>query len=475
MMNEQTRQFVRDNAEKDVRALALSGKKYPEVDMPFALDQIAGRQTARQKLPTWAEHDDIIYPPHLSMEQCSSEQTARYKMELVGEYSFKECRSVGDRSVDNSQADRLSDSEANNLSTCQLVNLLTKTSNSSTETIVDLTGGFGVDFSFMSRGFDKGVYVEQQAHLCEIARDNFALLGMGNVEVVCADGVGFLRTMEPVTVIYLDPARRNEHGGKTYAISDCTPDVIEIKDLLLDKAKKVVVKLSPMLDWHKAVDDLDNCVSEVHIVSVDNECKELLLVMERNVVELKVVCVNIQNSKIDVFEFEETWQLKKGVQECGSVDNSGSSNLLTRQLVNSSTEATNSESPSLRGGFRWGPSSTFLYEPNASIMKTGCFEQLETAFGVKQLERNSHLFVSEYLIEDFPGRKFKIETVTSLNKKDIKKALSGIDKANISVRNFPMSVNELRKRLKIKEGGSDYIFATTLMDKSHVLLLCSRL
>ena len=391
-MNEQTQRFIRENANKDIRTLALSGSKYPDVDIPFALDQIAGRQTARKKIPRWAAIDDVVYPPHLSMEQCSSEQTALYKASMV-----------------------------------------------EGETLVDLTGGFGVDFSFMSGGFKKSIYVERQKHLCEIADSNFRVLKLAGANVVCGDGVEYLETLDHVSWIYLDPARRNEHGGKTYAISDCMPDVTEIKDLLLAKADKVMVKLSPMLDWRKAVDDLGNCVSEVHIVSVDNECKELLLIMQREAAELKVVCVN--NDEVFVFGSSDDTFRSEGVKEWRS-------------------DATE---------------STYLYEPNASIMKAGCFAELERAFGARQVERNSHLFVSEHFIEDFPGRKFRVEKVTTLNKKDIKNALDGIVKANITVRNFPMSVEQLRKRLKIKEGGSDYIFATTLMDKSHVLLLCSRL
>ena len=416
-MNEQTQRFIRENANKDIRTLALSGSKYPDVDMPFALDQIAGRQTARKKIPRWADIDDVVYPPHLSMEQCSSEQTALYKASMV-----------------------------------------------EGETLVDLTGGFGVDFSFMSCGFKKSIYVERQKHLCEIADSNFGVLKLTGANVVCGDGVEYLETLDHVSWIYLDPARRNEHGGKTYAISDCMPDVTEIKDLLLAKADKVMVKLSPMLDWRKAVDDLGNCVSEVHIVSVDNECKELLLIMQREAAELKVVCVN--NDEVFVFgSSDDTFphpsslipHLTEVSQSPSLREGLGVGSLSTRQLVNSSTE------------------NSYLYEPNASIMKAGCFAELERAFGARQVERNSHLFVSEHFIEDFPGRKFRVEKVTTLNKKDIKNALDGIVKANITVRNFPMSVEQLRKRLKIKEGGSDYIFATTLMDKSHVLLLCSRL
>ena len=431
-MNEQTQRFIRENANKDIRTLALSGSKYPNVDIPFALDQIAGRQTARKKIPRWAAIDDVVYPPHLSMEQCSSEQTALYKASMV-----------------------------------------------EGETLVDLTGGFGVDFSFMSCGFKKAIYVERQKHLCEIADSNFRVLKLAGVNVICGDGVEYLETLDHVSWIYLDPARRNEHGGKTYAISDCMPDVTEIKDLLLAKADKVMVKLSPMLDWRKAVADLGNCVSEVHIVSVDNECKELLLIMQRDVAELKVVCVN--NDEEFVFGS------KGGTSPDPSQGGENGCNLSSQESkgVKGSQrplplDANNfsSESPSLREGLGVGSlstESTYLYEPNASIMKAGCFAELERAFGAKQVERNSHLFVSERFIEDFPGRKFRVEKVTTLNKKDIKNALDGIVKANITVRNFPMSVEQLRKRLKIKEGGSDYIFATTLMDKSHVLLLCSRL
>lgn len=428
-MNEQTRDFIRENADKDIRLLALSAKKNPDVDLSFALDQIAGRQTARQKLPSWAATDDIVYPPHLSMEQCSSEQTARYKMKLSSPNPHPSSKP------------------------------------SHPSSLIDLTGGFGVDFSFMSRGFERAVYVERLENLCDIARHNFALLGMDNAEVVCGDGVDYLKSVDHVSVIYLDPARRNEHGGKTYAISDCTPDVIELKDLLLQKADRVIVKLSPMLDWHKAISDLGDAVAEVHIVSVDNECKELLLVMQSTEAEdvsrkaVKVVCVN--NEEEFVFRSEGVKELGVRSEELGvrEADNELSIKHYELSIAN-------------------GPSSTespFLYEPNASIMKAGCFSAIEQTFGVKQLERNSHLFVSESFVEDFPGRKFRIRTVTTMNKKDIKKALSGIDKANISVRNFPISVAELRKRLKIKEGGSDYIFATTLIDKSHVLLLCSRL
>ena len=231
-MNQATTDFINEHADDDVRQLALRGTKNPDVDLTFALEQIAGRQAARRKLPTWAATTGIVYPPHLSMEQCSSEQTARYKAKLAGR---------GKR-------------------------------------IVDLTGGFGVDFSFMAQGFSHAVYVERQANLCEIARQNFEVLGLVQAEVVCADSTDYLQTMSHADVIYIDPARRDNHGGRTYSISDCTPDVIALKQLLMEKADQVVIKLSPMLDWRKAISDLgESHVQEVHIVSVGNECKELSL------------------------------------------------------------------------------------------------------------------------------------------------------------------------------------------------------
>lgn len=387
-MNQATIDFIRLHADDDVRQLALRGTKDPEVDLPFALDQIAGRQTARRKLPSWAATEGIVYPPHLSMEQCSSEHTARYKAEMAG---------------------------------C-------------VQRLVDLTGGFGVDFSVMARGFAEAVYVERQAPLCEIAADNFRLLGLQQATVVCADGTDYLQTMPPADLIYIDPARRDDHGGRTYGIADCTPNVLSIRDLLMEKAERVLIKLSPMLDWRKAVTDLDpQYVREVHIVSVANECKELLILLSPGT-SFRLICAN------DNTKFEAHW----------------------------SHESHESHWP------HWPHNPHYLYSPNASIMKAGCFAELATRFSLNQLAQNSHLFVSDKLVEDFPGRIFHIDAVTTMNKHDLRHHLQGLTQANIAVRNFPLSVAELRKRLKLSEGGSTYIFATTLADGKKVLLICSR-
>ena len=405
-VNEATWQYVQEHRMDDVRRLALNGGKSAEVDMSFALQQIAGWQTARRKLPSWAAIDGIIYPPHLNMEQCSSEQTARYKGSLTPDPSPSE-----------------------------------------KGTFVDLTGGFGIDFYWMSQQFGKRTYVERNADLCDIARHNFQQLGL-EAEVVCAEAEDFLKEMPPVDTLFLDPARRDQHGSRTYGIEDCTPNVLELLPLLKEKADRIILKLSPMLDWRKAVSDLGG-VSEVHIVSVDNECKELLLVISSKLSGgLRLACVNNDTS----FEFVPIGET------AGS--NGG-----------------NHRFPSLEPMVSFVGTNGFLYlfEPNTSIMKAGCFGEVAETFGVNPLSANSHLFIADHDVEDFPGRRFHIEAVTSMNKQELKHALAGIDKANIAVRNFPMTAEQLRKKLKLKDGGDVFIFGTTLSDGSHQLFICRKI
>ena len=386
LANQATLDFIRQHRTDDVRRLAFQGARYPEVDMTYALEQIAGWQKARTKLPSWAARDGIVYPPHLSMEQCSSEATAKYKARMAGK---------GLR-------------------------------------FVDLTAGFGVDAAFIAEGFQQVVTIEQQERLCAITSENYRLLSLSQVEVRCGNGIEYLHSMEHADLIYIDPARRDEHGGRTYSIADCTPNVLELREELLAKADCVMIKLSPMLDWRKAVEDLKT-VSEVHIVSVDNECKELLLVLSEASNPLQVFCVNDEQ----IFTFRPT--------SCQSLS-----------------------FPSLPSSF------LFLYVPNASIMKAGCFGELAERFQIASLDKNSHLFVSDREVPDFPGRCFVVERMISMNKRELKEALAGTRQANIAVRNFPLSVAELRKRLKLQDGGDTYIFATTVADKGHQLLICHK-
>lgn len=431
-MNQATIDFIRKHQNEDVRQLAFLGSKYPGVDMPFALDQIRGRQMARTKLPRWASLDGIIYPPHISMEQCSSEVTAMYKAELAARLLNSEICEFASESTDAlkfAKNDEVSEKQEK-------------------VTFLDMTGGFGVDFSYIAAQLGvKSMYVERQAHLSEAAKENFERLGLKNAIVKNGDGVEILHSFslreddsqirkdKPLRLIFIDPARRDDAGNKVVSLQDCTPDVTLLQDEMLEKADFVIIKLSPMLDWHRAVSEL-KCVREVHIVSTGNECKELLLVLSAQSKEtsLEVYCVN--DNQVVHYDIEDT----SAANVAGDVS-----------------------------------SMEYLYEPNASLMKAGCFGVLSSRYGMKMLAQNSHLFVCDKLVKNFPGRSFRIKAVSSFNKKELKRQLSGITKANIATRNFPLSVAELRKRLKLKDGGDTYIFASTLSDEIHVLLICGKL
>ena len=416
-ISKSTLDFICKHANDDVRKLALSAKRTEGLDLSFALDQIAGRQKAKVKLPSWFttagramgdnvdESSLLVFPPHISMEQCSSEQTARYKKSLL---------------------DRL------------LPSFLDR-DRSRTAHFIDITGGFGVDFSYLAQGFAEATYVERQEHLCEIARHNFPLLGLPYANVICKELESPLELTDlQDAVVFIDPARRDTNGNRTYAIGDCTPNILGFIGELLQRAALVMVKLSPMLDWHQTVEDLNraceskDAVREVHIVSTQNECKELLIVLsERYESALEVHCVND----------EETFVFSPNASVAQS------------PVVVSEPQK--------------------LYVPNASIMKAGCFVEIENAFGIRQIGKNSHLFVGDS-VSAFPGRVFNILCVTTMNKKELKSALSGIDRANIATRNFPLSPEQLRKRLKVKDGGDTYLFATTTDEGDHVIYVTKK-
>lgn len=450
-MNQATQDFIRQHQDDDVRQLAFLGSKYPEVDMPFALDQIRGRKMARVKLPRWASLEGIIYPPHISMEQCSSESTALYKAELAARLLGLPASSSGIEMKAENEIE-----------------------------FVDLTGGFGVDFSYIAARLGvKSMYVERQAHLCEAAKENFERLGLKNAIVKNGDGIEVLHSFLPkkddaasaddslgitydqplsllktklgLKLIFIDPARRDDAGNKVVSLKDCTPDVTVLQEEMLSKADYVIIKLSPMLDWHRAVSELSH-VREVHIISVNNECKELLLVLSaRNMGDMEA-------SSAD-----------------GEVKHAGN---LRIYCINDAQSFVCDELDMESSQVKIAPSTLeemqYLYEPNASLMKAGCFGVLSGRYDARMLSKNSHLFVSQAPIEAFPGRSFRIIAVSSFNKKELKRHLSGITKANIATRNFPLSVAELRKRLKLKDGGETYIFATTLSDESHMLVITEK-
>ena len=468
-LTEQTADFVAAHRTEDVRQLALKAKRVEGLDLPLALDQIAGWQIACKKLPQWASCEGIIYPPHISMEQCSSQFTAQYKSEIA-QTLLTPAVTVRARMSDSAESDnqttksepqlsnsgesdncevemclRMSDSPESDTQETKTGVRVTDSPESDTlvarSSMVDLTGGFGVDFSYLARGFSQATYAERQRHLCDLAEHNMAALGLDQARIVCGDGVEYLRQMDPVDFIYLDPARRDEHGSRTYAIEDCTPNVLELRDLLLAKSQCTLVKLSPMLDWRKAVADFDGTVREVHIVATGNECKELLLVLGQQVHEEpsapRVFCVN-DNQRIDYDSAAYTQGLRIGGKPLPEAKN-------------------------------------YLYEPNASIMKAGCFDLVEERFGVTQVGPSSHLFVSATPVADFPGRGFAIEAIGGMNKKDIKRLLNGTKQANIAVRNFPLTAPQLRKKLKLADGGPVYLFGTTMQGCDHVLLRTSKI
>ena len=375
-----TRQFIEDHLHDDVRELAL---KYSnaKVDMALALRQIEARQLLRKKVPSWSDNPDLLFPAHLSVEQCSSEATALYKASLL----------EGD-------------------------------------TFADLTGGLGVDCHFISQHFKATDYVEVNPELCEIAKTNYTVLLDNYIKVINESSENYLSRCEPKDCLFIDPARRDNYGRKTVSIADCTPNIVELQELMLQKAKKAMVKLSPMLDITKALEALHH-VSEVHVVAVANECKELLFVMEQGFKgEPEITCVNLQTKQPKVqFMMDCFASLATTVQ-------------------------------------------TYLYEPNAALMKAGCFGLLSERYSVQKLHRNSHLYTSEQLVSDFPGRIFKVDGWAPFNKKTKQTLLAGIEKASIATRNFPLSVAELRKTLRIANGDETYLFATTIANDQKVII-----
>ena len=382
-LNDITRQYIRENLNADVPTLAL--KKVPVgTDVSLALRQIEARQLLRKKVPLWSENEDLLFPAHLSIEQCSSEASAQYKAGLLQGQTF-----------------------------------------------ADLTGGLGVDTYFIAQQFQQADYVERQAELCDLAMHNFEVMN-AIVKVWNETAEEYLAHCEPKDCIFIDPARRDEHGRKTVSIADCTPDVSALQGRLLQKAEKVMIKLSPMLDISKALEELHH-VKEVHVVAVANECKELVFILERDYQsEPQFVCVN----------------------------------LMTPQPVVCFTQEEERQCPSrLADGVL-----NYLYEPNPAVMKAGCFKLLTERFDVYKLHKNSNLYTSENSVPSFPGRIFEVEAWAPYNKKVKQSLLSNVERASIAVRNFPLSVVELRKSLKIGDGDETYLFATTLKGEEKVII-----
>lgn len=390
-MNETTERFILEHrtVRPDRLALMLAGRS--DIDTAFVLRQVEGWQRLRTKVPSWAAADGLLYPPRLSLEQCSGEAAARYKAALAA-------RLVPEGGM-----------------------------------LADLTGGLGVDFVFMAPHFARAVYVERQAELCRLARHNFPLLGLPAAEIVEADATEYLDRLPPVALLCLDPARRDGAGRKTVFIEDCEPDVVALLPRLLAKSRTVLVKLSPMLDADRAVQML-GCVAEVHAVATGGECRELLLVLRR---DAATPCI---------------YAVEDGRTLC-----------FTRR-----------EEAEACPQYAAAPAA-YLYEPGAAVLKAGAFRLTAVRFGLQKLHLNSHLYTADRLVPDFPGRVFRVVRHTGFGKRELRGFCAGVEAANLTVRNFPATVADLRRRLKLREGGEATWFATTLADGSHVLIDCRRL
>lgn len=394
MIDELTFKYIEEHSGEDVHALAL--RKFPAgVDARTALNQIAARQKMRKKVPLWAENSGVVYPGHLSVEQCSSQTTAGFKAQIVDSIA-------GGKGF----------------------------------TLVDLTGGMGVDCYFMSAKAGRAVYVERDSGLCRLAAHNFGVLGR-KTEVVNSEAEEYLCGLcnDGADIIYLDPARRDASGRKMVSLHDCSPDVTVLRDKLLKVAPDVLVKLSPMLDISLAVSEL-NCVYKVYVVSVHNECKELVIHLRRGYAgQYGIECVDFGNDGC------EARFVSSSEEEAGSV-------------------------PVYADGV-----GQYLYEPCGAVMKAGLFRSVAVRFGVEKLHPNSHLYTSAVPVEHFPGRVFEVEEVLPFSKRETARISRELACANIAVRNFPLTAEALRRKLGMKDGGEVYLFGTTLKEGDKVLIV----
>ena len=386
-MNPETQRFIKEHEKDDIFFLKLHYNNVSNVDIDLAIRQITGKQKVKTKVPLFYTTEDFLFPAQLSLEQSSSETTACYKSSI-----------------------------------------------SNGNSLVDLTGGFGVDCYFMSRQFKQTIYVERQEDLCGLAIYNFKILGSNTIKVIHSETEKYLLEMNHADWIFIDPARRGNGGKKVVLLSDCEPDISKLYPQLLERSTRVMIKLSPMMDISAAILDLPN-TAEIHIISVENECKEVLLILNQSMQNnIQVKTINFRKNKVNqTFEYN-----------------------LNDESTSEVTFATHIDK--------------YLYEPNASIMKSGAFKLTGNRFQIHKLHKNTHLYTSNELIPDFPGRVFEVKYQWGNSKKELKDLSIKIPKANISTRNYPVPADELRKKLKIRDGGDIYLFACTMFDDRKVIL-----
>ncbi len=398
------RQFVTDHLSDDTARLLLSAHRFPTIDMPFAVEQIEARRRLRNKLPEWYAESDLIMGGRIPAEQCSSEYTARFKRKVMLEDARSLC---------------------------------------------DMTGGMGVDFWYMSRNLDFAIYTERQSHLCDAARHNFEILSSREKEpktrIEVREGLSTELPIPDVDVIYLDPARRSSDGSRIYEISDCEPDVVAWQGDLLSHCRQLITKVSPMADISRTISRLRG-VTDVYVLSVKGECKELLIVQNARKASMAesssflIHCLDFYPERTIEFDFS---------------NNAGDSSSNGLHLASSL--------------------GTYFYEPDVSVMKAQGFNALQSIYDVQMLDTDCHYFTSEDLIQDFPGRIFVIDEQIEFASRSLKKLRSRIAQANIAVRNFPMNPDELRRRTGIRDGGEVYLFGATLNSVGPVLIRCHKI
>lgn len=377
--------FINSHINSSASDLMLKASSYPEWDMKAIAQQLVGKQIAKKKLPTWFQNNEILYPVRLSMEQCSSETTAKYKTTIINSGRG-----------------------------------------------IDLTGGFGVDTIFLSKQSESLIYCERNEDLASLVNHNFKALNQHNCEVHVGDGVEYLKNLKKIDWIYVDPSRRKE-SQRIYRLQDCEPNVIDLIGLFFDKAENVLIKTAPLLDIQQTLRDLKS-VKEVHVIAVNNDCKEVLYLLEKDFTgETQIFCVNLKKEHIEEFRF----------------------------TLSEEREALNLYSEPLE----------YIYEANVAIMKAGAFKSIASKHELYKLHKHSHLYTSQKLISEFPGRRFNVKEVLNPDKKSLTKLPK---KANIACRNYPHKVDVLKKKLKINDGGNDYIFATTLKGEKLKLIVCEK-
>ena len=387
LLEPEVSRFIKANLKKDLPALILKGSPFQDVSIQELAIQIKGLKIAEKKFPELYKHPDILYPPKLNLEQTSSETTAKYKASLINGKSG-----------------------------------------------IDITGGLGIDSYYLSKNFNEFTYSELNPDLAEIAMHNFQVLNAKNIKVNAGDGLEILeKSEEKLDWVYADPARRNDWGGKVFKFEDCEPNIPENLKMIFRHSGNLMVKSSPILDITAGIQEL-RFVKELHIIAVNNEVKELLWILNKDLSGTPLIyTVNFE---------------KDGIQE------------MSGKFEKSKTEV------------EYSLPQAYLYEPNAAIMKSGLFELTAIKTKSNKLHQHSHLFTSEDLIK-FPGRKFQISEIKEFKPSELKRYFKN-KKANITTRNFPETVENIRKKFKIKDGGNDYIFFTTNMNDEKIVIFCKK-